>query len=560
MKVWMAILISILCWQSSVWAVCPAWSPARAQEEISRLQQQIKQWDDDYWKEGKSEVEDGVYDQLSARLTQWQRCFGSEPRDVMMPPLNGAVMHPVAHTGVRKMVDKNALSLWMRERSDLWVQPKVDGVAVTLVYRDGKLNKAISRGNGLKGEDWTQKVSLISAVPQTVSGPLANSTLQGEIFLQREGHIQQQMGGINARAKVAGLMMRQDDSDTLNSLGVFVWSWPDGPQLMTDRLKELATAGFTLTQRYTRAVKNADEVARVRNEWWKAKLPFVTDGVVVRGAKEPESRHWLPGQAEWLVAWKYQPVAQVAEVKAIQFAVGKSGKISVVASLAPVMLDDKKVQRVNIGSVRRWEEWDIAPGDQILVSLAGQGIPRIDDVVWRGAERTKPTPPENRFNSLTCYFASDVCQEQFISRLVWLGSKQVLGLDGIGEAGWRALHQTHRFEHIFSWLLLTPEQLQNTPGIAKSKSAQLWHQFNLARKQPFTRWVMAMGIPLTRAALNASDERSWSQLLFSTEQFWQQLPGTGSGRARQVIEWKENAQIKKLGSWLAAQQITGFEP
>ncbi|MGY2600724.1 NAD-dependent DNA ligase LigB [Escherichia coli] len=560
MKVWMAILISILCWQSSVWAVCPAWSPARAQEEISRLQQQIKQWDDDYWKEGKSEVEDGVYDQLSARLTQWQRGFGSEPRDVMMPPLNGAVMHPVAHTGVRKMVDKNALSLWMRERSDLWVQPKVDGVAVTLVYRDGKLNKAISRGNGLKGEDWTQKVSLISAVPQTVSGPLANSTLQGEIFLQREGHIQQQMGGINARAKVAGLMMRQDDSDTLNSLGVFVWAWPDGPQLMSDRLKELATAGFTLTQTYTRAVKNADEVARVRNEWWKAELPFVTDGVVVRAAKEPESRHWLPGQAEWLVAWKYQPVAQVAEVKAIQFAVGKSGKISVVASLAPVMLDDKKVQRVNIGSVRRWQEWDIAPGDQILVSLAGQGIPRIDDVVWRGAERTKPTPPENRFNSLTCYFASDVCQEQFISRLVWLGAKQVLGLDGIGEAGWRALHQTHRFEHIFSWLLLTPEQLQNTPGIAKSKSAQLWHQFNLARKQPFTRWVMAMGIPLTRAALNASDERSWSQLLFSTEQFWQQLPGTGSGRARQVIEWKENAQIKKLGSWLAAQQITGFEP
>ncbi|EFA4928597.1 NAD-dependent DNA ligase LigB [Escherichia coli] len=560
MKVWMAILISILCWQSSVWAVCPAWSPARAQEEISRLQQQIKQWDDDYWKEGKSEVEDGVYDQLSARLTQWQRCFGNETRDVMIPPLNGAVMHPVAHTGVRKMADKNALSLWMRERSDLWVQPKVDGVAVTLVYRDGKLNKAISRGNGLKGEDWTQKVRLISAVPQTVSGPLANSTLQGEIFLKRKGHIQQQMGGINARAKVAGLMMRQGNSDTLNSLAVFVWAWPDGPHLMTDRLKDLATAGFTLTQTYTRAVKNADEVAHVRNEWWKAKLPFVTDGVVVRAAKEPESRHWLPGQAEWLVAWKYQPVAQVAEVKAIQFAVGKSGKISVVASLVPVMLDDKKVQRVNIGSVRRWQEWDIAPGDQILVSLAGQGIPRIDDVVWRGAERTKPTPPENRFNSLTCYFASDVCQEQFISRLVWLGSKQVLGLDGIGEAGWRALHQTHRFEHIFSWLLLTPEQLQNTPGIAKSKSAQLWHQFNLARQQPFTRWVMAMGIPLTRAALNASDERSWSQLLFSTEQFWQQQPGTGSGRARQVIEWKENAQIKKLGSWLAAQQITGFEP
>lgn len=110
---------------------------------------------------------------------------------------------------------------------------------------------------------------------------------------------------------------------------------------MTDRLKELATAGFTLTQTYTRAVKNADEVARVRNAWWKTKLPFVTDGVVVRAAKEPESRHWLPCR-RMAGGPKYQPVARVAEVKAIQFAVGKSGKISVVASLAPVMLDDKK--------------------------------------------------------------------------------------------------------------------------------------------------------------------------------------------------------------------------
>ncbi|WP_420900588.1 NAD-dependent DNA ligase LigB [Escherichia coli] len=560
MKIWIAVLMSILCWQSSAKAVCPAWSPARAHEEISRLQQQVKQWDDDYWKKGKSDVEDGVYDQLNARLTQWQRCFGEETRDAMMPPLAGSVMHPVAHTGVRKLADKNALRLWMREHNDLWVQPKVDGVAVTLVYQDGKLNKAISRGNGLKGEDWTQKVRLIPSVPQTVSGLLSNTTLQGEIFLQREGHIQQHMGGMNARSKVAGILMRQDNSDALHSLGVFIWAWPDGPQLMAERLQQLATAGFTLTQKYTLAVKSADEVERARNEWWKAKLPFVTDGVVVRAAKEPESRHWQPGQADWLIAWKYQPVAQVTDVNAIQFAVGKSGKISVVASLAPVMLDDKKVQRVNIGSVRRWQEWDIAPGDQILVSLAGQGIPRIDEVVWRGAKRTKPTPPENRFNALTCYFASDVCQEQFISRLVWLGSKQALGLEGIGEAGWRTLHQTHRFEHIFSWLSLTPEQLQHTPGIAKSKSEQLWHQFNLARKQPFTRWVMAMGIPLTRAALNASDERSWSQLLQRSEQHWQRLPGTGAGRASQVIEWKENAQIKTLGSWLAAQQITGFEP
>ncbi|MCH5365408.1 NAD-dependent DNA ligase LigB [Escherichia fergusonii] len=561
MKLWITLLLWILCCMSSAQAVCPDWPPARANEEISRLQLQLKQWSDTYWKEGKSTVGDHVYDQLSARLAQWQRCFGDNAdSETMMPPISGTVMHPVAHTGVRKLADKNALQQWMRARRDVWVQPKVDGVAVTLVYRDGKLNQAISRGNGLKGEDWTQRLRLIPSVPQNVSGPLANSTLQGEIYLQREGHIQQQMGGMNARSKVAGMMMRHGNTDTLNSLGVFIWAWPDGPQSMPERLQILTAAGFILTQQYTREVNSAREVEQVRSEWWKTKLPFVTDGVVVRVGKEPDSRHWQPGQGDWLAAWKYPPIAQVAEVNAIHFTVGKSGKIAVVASLAPIKLDDKRVQWVNIGSVRRWQEWDIAPGDQILVSLAGQGIPRIDNVVWRGTERTKPTPPENRFNSLTCYFASDVCREQFISRLVWLGSKQVLGLDGIGEAGWRALHQTHRFEYIFSWLLLTPEQLQNTPGIAKSKSAQLWHQFNLARKQPFTRWLMAMGIPLTQAALKSHPFDSWQQVMSQTKQDWQQLPGTGSRRASQVIKWRDDSDISVLSSWMSAQQIPGFAP
>lgn len=75
----------------------------------------------------------------------------------------------------------------MRGHNDLWVQPKVDGVAVTLKYQHGKLTQAISRGDGLKGEDWTQKVQLMPAVPQTVAGALTNSVLQGEIFCDGKG-------------------------------------------------------------------------------------------------------------------------------------------------------------------------------------------------------------------------------------------------------------------------------------------------------------------------------------------------------------------------------------
>lgn len=221
MRLWKSVAWGILLWHSQSGALCPAWPPARAAEEITRLQQQLADWNDIYWKQGVSAVDDSVYDQLSARLVQWQRCVGQDVSSTpVSPPLNGTTMHPVAHTGVRKLADRQAIEQWMRGRSELWVQPKVDGVAVTLAYQNGKLTRAINRGNGLQGEDWAPKISLIPSIPQTTQGALANAVLQGEIFLQREGHIQQRMGGMKARSKVAGMLMRQDNASALNSLGI----------------------------------------------------------------------------------------------------------------------------------------------------------------------------------------------------------------------------------------------------------------------------------------------------------------------------------------------------
>lgn len=295
-------------------AVCPVWSPAKAEKEMSALNAQLTRWNEAYWREGASAVSDEVYDQLSARLKQWQHCFRQRSREEA-PAISGTVKHPVAHTGVRKMANKAALEQWMRTRQDLWVQPKVDGVAVTLVYRQGKLAQAISRGNGLKGEDWTAKAQAVAAIPQRTQGLLANSVLQGELFWRQENHVQQQMGGMNARAKAAGAMMRQDAGDGLAHLGLFIWEWPDGPQSMPERLAVLAAAGFRLTAAWTLPVKTIDDVEQRRAAWFRAPLPFVTDGVVIRAAREPAGERWLPGEGHWVAAWKYTPVSQVAEVK-----------------------------------------------------------------------------------------------------------------------------------------------------------------------------------------------------------------------------------------------------
>ena len=537
-------------------AVCPDWTPARAAEEIARLDAQVARWNDLYWQSGVSEIGDETFDRLSARLTEWQACFGQPITAVAIPAKAGAAPHPVAHTGVRKLSGEPELVRWMRGKQDLWVQPKVDGVAVTLVYRDGELSQAISRGDGLAGERWTDKVKQIPSLPRRLGGPLRNSVLQGELFLLRDAHIQQKAGGINARSKVAGALMRKDRSGPLNDIGIFIWAWPDAPGTMMQRLALLKEAGFAYVSEFTLPAINAAEVARQRQRWLTGPLPFVTDGVVVRSAKEPAGRLWKPGDGDWVAAWKYPPATQLAEVKGISFNVGRTGNVSAVARLEPIMLDDKRVQRVNIGSVKRWREWDIAPGDRLEIGLAGQGIPRIERVAWRAAVRAQPQPPVDTFHSLSCYYSTPGCREQFLARLVWSG--KMLQIKGVGEAMWRELHSQHRFDNLFAWLALNKESLERTPGLSAKRALQLWHQFNLARRQPFRLWLQAMGIPLNAGALRDIAGESWELLLARSESDWQRLPFVGKAKAEQLRGWLNAPEIKALAGWLAEQGISGF--
>ncbi len=275
---------------------------------------------------------------------------------------------------------------------------------------------------------------------------------------------------MNARAKVAGLMMRADAAAALSQLDVFIWAWPDGPSDMRRRQQLLAQAGFKYSGQYTHPVSRIEQVAQWRQRWYRSPLPFVSDGVIVREGREPPGRVWSPGKGEWLAAWKYPPASRVMQVRAIRFSTGRSGRLNVVAELEPQRLDDKRVQRVNVGSVSRWQMLDIGVGDQLQISLAGQGIPRVDAVVWRTAERHKPTPPPAKFNALTCYFATPECSEQFLSRLIWLSSKSALNVDGVGENLWRVIQQQNPMTHIFSWLALPLSSCRRCQGFPPAGS------------------------------------------------------------------------------------------
>lgn len=537
-------------------ALCPRWTPARATQEIAHLQQQLRSWDRAYYRDGQTLIDDTLYDSLQQRLQQWQRCF--QPAMTPDRPAwtdNGTIDHPVAHTGVRKLPDKLAVAYWMQGKGPLWVQPKVDGVAVTLVYQHGELAALISRGDGLKGQNWRDKAALIPAIPQKIPDKRPTLVLQGELFLAVNDHQQAREGGKNARAQVAGALMRQQPSPLLSQLGIFIWAWPDGPETMVLRQAALKQLGLGLAGAWTQRVADEEEVALWRERWFRSALPFVTDGVVIHQDRRSAGKGWMPGSSEEAAAWKYNPPLVSSEVQSIDFPVGRTGKIAVVLNVVPVQLDDKTVRRVSLGSLTRWKALDIVPGDQVAISLAGQGIPRFEKVIWRVLQRNRPRPPDaQKYHSLSCFYNSAECRKQFLSRLSWLSQRDVLDLPGMQRSTWQRLLQQPDFVHIFSWLTMSEEQLSAVPGITALRARQIVHYFNLAQQQPFRRWVKALGVPLPAAALNALSDNSWSQLLARSAQEWQQLPGVGVILAQRIERWLQDKQVRALIDFIRQRQ------
>ncbi|HEY9238844.1 MAG TPA: hypothetical protein VIP10_08415, partial [Burkholderiaceae bacterium] len=188
-------------------ADCPDWSPARARQELAALHDRLDGWNHAYRVEGQSPVSDAVYDQAMQRLAAWRHCFPAQAPAPLahLADAGGRIRSPVAQTGLAKLPDAAAVGAWMHAHGDrdLWVQPKVDGVAVTLLYVDGQLRQASSRGDGLHGSDWTALAQRIDAIPKRLPRAPARVVLQGELYWRLPGHVQADDGGANARSAVA---------------------------------------------------------------------------------------------------------------------------------------------------------------------------------------------------------------------------------------------------------------------------------------------------------------------------------------------------------------------
>lgn len=536
---------------------CPNWTPAKARTSIVELQAQISAWDDSYHRQGISLIADELYDQSRQRLAFWRACF-AKPAAVDNPlrTAAGAVPHPVPHTGVSKLLDEAAVQAWLKGRTDLWIQPKVDGVAVTLVYERGQLVQAISRGDGINGQDWTDHAKQIPAIPAHLPWE-ENLVLQGELYLRLDEHVQASAGSVNARSKVAGMLARNLlTAQDAALIGLFVWDWPAGPASMSERMAGLKALGFDDSAHYSQPLENFTQAQRWREHWYRNPLPFATDGVIIRQGQRPPAQRWQARAPYWIAAWKY-PYAQVlAEVRRVNFNIGRSGRITPVLELVPVRLDDRQISRLSVGSLQRWQALDIRPGDQVAVSLAGLTIPRLDSVVTRNVERVELWVPQNEdFHGLSCWRATSGCESQFRARLKWLSGKKGLGLAGVGPGTWEKLVNAGQIEGLVDWLTLDQEQLANIPGLGVRSSAKLLDSLQSARKQPFATWLKAIGLPPSG---DADLSEGWQLLAGRTAQQWQAEPGVGPGRAGQLVAFFAHPEVQALSEQLRSQGIQGF--
>src|SRR5690554_6353583 len=264
----------------------------------------------------------------------------------------------------------------------------------------------------------------------------------------------------------------------------------------------------------------------------------------------------LEGRIVWRVAWKHPGREALAEVRGVRFQVGRTGQITPLLELHPVVLKGRTVRRVALGSLARWQERDIRPGDQVVIALAGLTIPRLQEVAWRAEERVAvPAPDPDDYHALSCLRLVAGCEGQFIARLTWLSGPRGLALPGVGPGTWRVLVEAGLVSGLLDWVALEPETLSRAHGIGPVRAQRLAEAFAEAAQAPFGQWLAALGVPPGAEAVLPS---SWAELAATTAEEWQRERGIGPERAAALVAFFAHPEMARLAERLARTGVEGF--
>jgi DNA ligase (NAD+) len=459
-------------------------------------------------------------------------------------------------------------------------EPKIDGLAISLLYREGVLERGATRGNGEVGEDVTHNLRTIPAIPLRIDDAPPLIEVRGEIYMSLSD-----FAALNERRAEAGLSTfmnpRNSAAGTIRQLD---------PQLAAERPLSMwcygigATEGIAFTSHWeslewlrehgfrvngdVRKLGSEDDAVAQCLAWQERRgsLDFEIDGVVVKvDDYELQRRLGVVGRdPRWAIAWKFPPTTAVTQLHAIQWNVGKFGDLHPFAELEPVHVGGVTVKLATLHNEEDLARKDIRPGDEVIVLRAGDVIPQVLSPAPHALEnpdrQPPPRPPERCPSCDTPTVKADAvftrCPNRDCPDRRWQLLKAFAGImdvDGLGEKQVARLQEEGLVRTFADFYRLTREQIAGLEGYGEVSADKLIAAIEASREQPFGRVLFALGIEgvgwVTGRSL-AQRFRTVDALLAATPEQIAETQGVGPKVAElihgQLADERMRAQIDEL--------------
>lgn len=511
-----------------------------AKRRIEKLKEQVKKLNYAYFVENKSEVSEAVRDSLKRELKELETEFPEfvtpdSPTQRVGSVLSGRfakVRHVSAKKSLEDVFSVDEIEEWVkriskyvpeaeREKLEFICELKIDGLNITLHYEKGKFVRALTRGNGIEGEDVTHTVRTIESIPLQLAQSV-DVELSGEVFMSKKSFenmndAQDDIGEerfANPRNAAAGTVRQLDPSvASKRDLSAFFYELGRNnlvptPVTQEEVLKRFQSLDIPVNLEFR--VGDLKSVLKYCEHWGKKReaLPYEIDGVVIKvNEKSLQERMGFTAKTpRWAVAYKFAAEQTTTKILDIIIQVGRTGALTPVAVLEPTLVAGSTVSRATLHNKDEIQKKDVRLGDTVIIQKAGDVIPEVVSVLTdlrTGKERafhfpTKcpacDSPVEKPEGEAITRCTNPRCFGKEREGLVHFVSKKGFDIDGLGEKVVLALLDAKLIADPADMFTLRKEDLLLLPLFAETRADNLIASVEKARRVPLTRFLFSLGI------------------------------------------------------------------
>ena len=576
-------------------------------EQITTLRAQIAYHNQRYYGDDAPEISDADYDQLIRTLRRLEEAnpdlaeIDSPTQQVGSAPL-GATFAPVIHrvpmTSLDNAMDQRELAAWgervSRQLGDVATQfaceLKIDGLAMSLRYENGKMVYAATRGDGRTGEDVTANVQTIAAVPNVLPvGAPAVVEVRGEVYMPIAS-----FEALNARMEEAGKprfanprnaaagSLRQKNPAITASRELSFWAYQIGEvssaELFTTHLQTmnyLAALGFPVDP-HLAVVDDLAEVAAYCGRWQEHRhdLNYEIDGAVVKlnDLRHREQLGFTSRAPRWAIAYKFPPEERTTLLRDIQVSVGRTGRTTPFAVLEPVFVGGSTVAMATLHNQDQVRHKDVRPGDTVIVRKAGDVIPEVvgpvlalrpaDSVAWQFPTHC-PCPLHTELvrveGEADTRCVEVACPFQREQRIIYFASRQAMDIEGLGERTVNQLCEANLVVDPADLYTLTEPQLLTLDGFAGISAAKLIASIDGSKDRPLPRLLTALGIKGLGPSASEALSRAFGTLdaiLVASEADLASTEGVGPTIAGSIHRW---FRVERNGLFIDKLRAAGVD-